>query len=134
MIRQPPRSTRTVTPFPYTSPFRSPGFEPRQPEERRRPAEPAFDPRRRAIAILEREWRGVAHPARHRVGERLLPALGNIEESRRAEAAVKVIIPAADREIGTRAAQIGRERARRMDEIPQNQRKIGTGALQEKRG
>src|SRR3546814_993319 len=48
-----------------------------------RPAEPAFDPRRRAIAILEREWRGVAHPARHRVGERLLPALGNRSEERR---------------------------------------------------
>src|SRR3546814_6746895 len=65
MIRRPPRSNRTDTPFPYTTLFRSP----KRPLRRQAPNQPKGTPNDIDSCPLPDPWR---HPVRHRY-LRLLP-------------------------------------------------------------
>ncbi len=64
----------------------------------------------------------MAHPAGQRRRGLVRPAGGDVQESRRAGAAVEVLVPAAHREIGVRARQVHRQGARGMREVPDRQR------------
>src|SRR3546814_19462507 len=65
MIRLPPRSTRTDTLFPYTTPFRSLHFRCREPM-RQRPAAPARDRRDADPRQCPRRVQPVRRARRHR--------------------------------------------------------------------
>src|SRR3546814_14774176 len=76
MIRRPPRSTRTDTPFPYTPPFRSP-------RERRGPLDyrpNAFGRRRRAA---DPPQPAMAQPSQLREGAALLNGIEALRERAR---------------------------------------------------
>ena len=64
----------------------------------------------------------MAHPARQRLGQRIVMTLSDISEGRRAGATVQIFIPAADREIRPAPIEIDRHRADRMRQIPEDQR------------
>ena len=71
-------------------------------EDRRRAGLEARDARRRRVVVGEGERRLVAEPAGQRLTRRLVPALGDEQEGRRARPAVEIFVAAADREIGAR--------------------------------
>ena len=57
-------------------------------------------PRAGRVIVGEGEGLGMAHPAAQRRDQPLLQMLGDVEEGRRAGAAVQIFVAAADRELG----------------------------------
>ena len=72
-------------------------------DDRRRADPHAVDAVAGAIVEIEGEWRLVAEPAGKRRAGRLQMARRDIDEGRRAGAAVQIFVGAADSEISTRA-------------------------------
>ena len=98
----------------------------RHPEHRGRSRQPALHAGGGNVAVGEGERLGMAHPARQRRGEAVLPARRDVEIGGRAGAAVQIFVGAAHREVGAGAVQVDRDRAGRVAEVPQHQR---AGAL-----
>ena len=65
------------------------------------------------IIVGEGERRGMAHPAAQRREQPLLEMLGDVEEGRRAGAAVQIFVAAADRELGAVVVEVGAAPRRR---------------------
>ena len=86
------------------------------------PTEPALHALGGAVAVLEREGGGVAHPAGEGVGQRRLMALRDIGEGGSAGAAVEIFVGAADRHVGVGGGEIERDRADTVAQIPEDQR------------
>ena len=73
------------------------------------------------VIVGEGEGRGMAHPAAQRRDQPLLQMLGDVEEGRRAGAAVQIFVAAADRELGAGVVEVERHRADAVAEVPDGQ-------------
>ena len=71
----------------------------------------------------------MAHPARQRRPDAVDVRGRDVDEGRRPGSAVEVLVGAADREVGAGGAQVDRQRARRMGQIPYRQCAGGVGGL-----
>ena len=96
-------------------------------QHRRRAADEAGDAARRPVRRREIERRGVAEPARERLAQLLAVHARGVarmrpQERRRAGPAVQVLVAAADREVGIGAVQVDRHRARRVRQVPDDER------------
>ena len=109
------------------------GVERRELQHRRRADAHPCGARGRAIAGFEGKGRVMAKPAREHGLHLARVARRDIDEGRAAGAGVQVFIGAARREIGARARQIDRHRARRMGQIPKRQRPRGMGRCGQRR-
>ena len=74
------------------------------------------------VIVVEGERLGVAHPALQRDCKLVLQPLGDVDESRRAGAAVQIFVAAADGEVAAGAIEIELDRAGAVRQVPHGQR------------
>src|SRR5262249_32200772 len=79
---------------------------------------------RRRVVWDKREGLRMPHPARERLAERRLMPPRHIQKRRSAGAAVEVLVATAHREVHLGGAQVYRQRARRMRQVPERQRAL----------
>lgn len=103
------------------------GVEGGEAENRRGAALEAVDSRRRPIVGLEGERGAVPEPAGERRARRLLQGAGNVDEGRRAGAAVQELVAAAHRQVGTAAAEVDLEGAGAVRQVPERQGAVVVG-------
>ena len=96
----------------------SAAFERGEAEDRRRAGEEAVDAGGGRVIVDEGEGLGMAHPAAQGRDQPLLQMLGDVEEGRRARAAVQIFVAAADRELGARLVEVRAAPRRRCGSGP----------------
>ena len=70
------------------------------------------------VIVDEGEWLGMAHPALQRRMQLVLQPLGDVEEGRRAGAAVEIFVAAADREVAAAAVEVELDRPGAVRQVP----------------
>ena len=91
-------------------------------QDRRRPHHRARDAACGPIGAFERERFGMSKPAGKRQPEIILQMLRDMQECRRARAAVQIFVATAHRQIDAISIKLQRHRADRMRQVPQHQR------------
>ncbi len=98
------------------------GFHRQEGENRRRADQEARDAGGRAVVQVKGEGCGLAEPAPNRRLQLILQFAADIQESRRARAAVQVFVRAADGQIDFPAIELDRHGADGVAEIPEDER------------